>query len=673
MSLRERNDIFFPDQPLKNPEDDLLGYGPLAEEVAKSIIDGAFPGGFTIAIQGPWGSGKSTMLNFIRHYLEKPGQNAPIIVQFNPWWFSRSGEEILLSFFKQLSAAIGKDDKNKDTARRVLKIGLSLLQCAPIPYLQMISKGVENFVEEALKAPVDIFELRDKVSNDLKGLGRKVVVFVDDIDRLHPEEMKQLFMIIRAITDFPNTIYLLAFDRKVVASSIGDNNKEMPGENYLQKIVQVPVDLPIIDEEHLLKSLSKGLEGIFVDTDQLLRDDSCLEYVLSHLIGENGPVRTLRDVCRLLNRLYLTYPIAKGNVVLSDFVTIEALSIFYPKIYEAIRNHRKRFIGYGQLDAKEDKKFYDTLLEGETKTVRKLLEFLFPRVGGSDHIEIARKNSFKYQQSRICGEAFPFYFCLTATNWISNKEIEEILSTKKADQIKDKLLEKEAHKIILFLVRLEKLVLEVPSEPRELWPLIECLVKFGDDLVTKTKETELAYTDLYAGSADLALLKTVVNSLKRLRDQPGYPDGVVRLFETSESLSTIVGIVAVMEKWYRKVFPEKESEIFKAKVLDKLSKGSTRILGRPLLSMVLKYWHRWDKESFDAWCKEVIENLEKYDRTKVLRLRKAFNAIIEEDDEITDEEKSAFEAYAKELESAMRRLGMLDTQKPENGEKNQGA
>lgn len=689
MSLQGGNDIFFPDQPLENPEKDKLGYKPLAERIAKSILNGTFPDSFTIAIQGPWGSGKSTTLNFIRHYLEKQDQNVrPIIVQFNPWWFSRSGEEILLNFFKQLSAAIGKGKsrRGKIIARKLLRIGFLLSPYIPIPYSDMIGKILDIFARYALQIPNDIFKLRNGIIEELKKLKRKVVVFVDDIDRLHPEEMKQLFMVIRTITDFPNTIYLLAFDRKVVASSIGDDNK-ISGEDYLQKIVQMPVDLPPIEGEFLSKELSTKIMEILnkqasKNKDSLM-DEKALDFVISLLtqgypLGDKDPVRTLRDVYRLLNRLSFTYPVVEGNVVPSDFVAIEALSIFYPKIYEAIKNHSERFVSYNQIDDEEDKKFYDALLENETETARQLLEFLFPRVGGSNYIEIGRKDSPEYKRSRICGEAFPSYFCLTSTNWMPNEEIEEILSTKEADRIKDKLLKKGAYKINFFLDRLRSLVLEIPSE--ELWPLVECLVKFGDDLITEIKEAKLVYAGLPAENlAYFTLQEVVVNSLKRLRKdrQEYYPNKVASFFETSESFSTTVGVVAAIEetKDYREVFSKessKEFEIFKARVLNKLSEGSTKILDTPQLQMVLRYWYRWDKESFDAWCKEIMKNLEKYDRTKVLRLRKAFNAIIK-DDEIKDEEKSVFETYAKKLESAMRRLGILDTQRPENGEKNHEA
>ena len=77
------------DRPSSNPQDDLFGHAPFAESLANSIC--RYPGndGLVLALYGPWGSGKSTVLNYVRHFLEqRPEAEQPVIVTFNPWWFS---------------------------------------------------------------------------------------------------------------------------------------------------------------------------------------------------------------------------------------------------------------------------------------------------------------------------------------------------------------------------------------------------------------------------------------------------------------------------------------------------------------------------------------------------------------------------------------------------------
>jgi predicted KAP-like P-loop ATPase len=92
--------------PLIDPNDDRLGYAPFAKNLANSICQMSPPDGFVMAVYGPWGSGKSTLLNFIVHYLEqKPESEQPIIVPFNPWWFSGQ-EDLTKRFFGQLQAVL---------------------------------------------------------------------------------------------------------------------------------------------------------------------------------------------------------------------------------------------------------------------------------------------------------------------------------------------------------------------------------------------------------------------------------------------------------------------------------------------------------------------------------------------------------------------------------------
>ena len=99
---REESDNFNElsvDSTLTDPKADRLGYAPFARYLADSICNMDFTGGFIIGVYGSWNSGKSTLLNFIVHYLkQKPENEQPLIVPFNPWSFSGS-EDIPRRFF----------------------------------------------------------------------------------------------------------------------------------------------------------------------------------------------------------------------------------------------------------------------------------------------------------------------------------------------------------------------------------------------------------------------------------------------------------------------------------------------------------------------------------------------------------------------------------------------
>ena len=128
----ENFNVLSADNPLIDPKDDGLGYAPFARNLAESICKMAPPQGFVMAVYAPWGSGKSTLLNFIIHYLEqKPENEQPIIVPFNPWWFSGQ-EDLTKRFFDQLQAVLS--DKLKSAGRGLIKQIDSLAdRISPIP------------------------------------------------------------------------------------------------------------------------------------------------------------------------------------------------------------------------------------------------------------------------------------------------------------------------------------------------------------------------------------------------------------------------------------------------------------------------------------------------------------------------------------------------------------
>jgi predicted KAP-like P-loop ATPase len=93
-----------PDQPLEDPGQDVLGYAPFAKNLAAAIFQLPSGRGIVLAIYGPWGSGKTTVVNFVRHYLEENPQGvAPIY--FNPWWFP-SPEYLTRQFFETLTDSL---------------------------------------------------------------------------------------------------------------------------------------------------------------------------------------------------------------------------------------------------------------------------------------------------------------------------------------------------------------------------------------------------------------------------------------------------------------------------------------------------------------------------------------------------------------------------------------
>src|SRR5690606_34906043 len=135
------------------------------------------------------------------------------------------------------------------------------LSLPSIPFGIDVGQGLAN-AGEALSA-VELEELRDQVEEILKNSGRRVVIFIDDIDRLDRAEIQALFKLVRLSAGFSCTTYVLAFDDAIVASSLGERygrgNVEA-GRVFLDKIVQVPLRLPPAEETALRRVALEGVD-----------------------------------------------------------------------------------------------------------------------------------------------------------------------------------------------------------------------------------------------------------------------------------------------------------------------------------------------------------------------------------------------------------------------------
>src|SRR6478735_7782304 len=107
------------DLPLQDPADDAFGYAGFASQLADAVVRNPSPQGLVLAVHGQWGSGKSSLLNFIKHDLQAlPEERWPVLIDFNPWWFD-GREQIASQLLEQFSAQL--PDRMKH-AREVAKL-----------------------------------------------------------------------------------------------------------------------------------------------------------------------------------------------------------------------------------------------------------------------------------------------------------------------------------------------------------------------------------------------------------------------------------------------------------------------------------------------------------------------------------------------------------------------
>lgn len=420
------------DHPRTEPREDLLGYAPFAKMLAHSVLRGSPSAGLVVGIYGEWGLGKTTLLNFIEHFTQSDADDEPpVIVRFNPWWFS-GREDLLRRFFADFeSAVLKKRAKNTKLRSALQKFGDAI---GNVPFAWV--GGVGKIVAAATKLgqPSDVVGLKRAIVDALAEEVLRVIVLVNDINRLLPSEMVDVFRLVRSVGDFPNVHYVLALDHDIVTTAIS-TECHTDGARYLEKIVQAPFDLPRPSAATLRGLFAHRLPEILGEVDSALLDPKYWMDVFVH--GISPFLRTPRDVGRLLNSIAVIYPSLRGEVNVVDFIGVETLRVFAPDAYEIIRSNPQRFVG--MLLAvdhlkEQHRQFHEEWLatvKRDAHTTRALVTRLFPSVAGvlGARNSPAPRDGTLRKARRVCVEnVFDVYFRYAIERGVSRSEFLSTLS-----------------------------------------------------------------------------------------------------------------------------------------------------------------------------------------------------------------------------------------------------
>ena len=620
-------EVFSSDRPLTDPHDDRLGYAPFAKQLAASILRLAPTDGIVIAIYGPWGSGKTTLLNFVKFYLDEVSEDkAPVVMDFNPWWFT-GHEDLTRRFFDQLRSVLSRWKVIGERAIKQLAKFAEIVAEAPSAKVSWIGKRVAK-----LGQPKDVTSLKDSIVKELRRLQHKIVVVIDDIDRLTADEVRQLFQVIKAVADFPNLIYVLGFDKEVAVKALSET-QGLPGEIYLQKIVQVPFELPLPDKMALRQLLFERLDRVLVDTPEELFDQSYWSNV--YFEGLDRFIETPRNIVVLMNTLRVTYAAVVGEVSAVDFITVEALRVFRPGLYDLIRRNPQSFVGHSansgflRPDVDSLKRFHqaylDQLEEKEREPIKALLRRLFPKleaIWGNTHYGAEWEGTWR-KQRRVCSpDVFPAYFRLAVpSGGISNAEMKAALAlTSDATTFAQRLLELADQirpdgttRVREFLERLQDYTgADIPTD--HIPAVIEALLDVGDQLLRPEDQRR----GMFDFRNDIRIGRVLWQLLRRL-DRSARTELLKRAMRKGRATAIIVHEIIVLGQQHgkyseRQPDPESERLVGEDDLKELEALGLERIrnaardgtlLGSPELPMLLYRWRDWAGEA-DAkeWARE---------------------------------------------------------------------
>lgn len=180
--------------------------------------------------------------------------------------------------------------------------------------------------------------IKDEIVEKLKELKQKIVIFIDDIDRLSDEEIVTTFKLVKLLADFPYVTYVLAFDYEVVAEAL-NRVQHNRGKEYMEKIIQVPIAIPIAGEFDVKEVFENRVERI-LGTDKFNRVKKDLRWKALFSEGIIRFLHTIRDVNRYCNLVRIRYLMLKDDINCIDLLGICCLQIFENTIYQRLPFHK---------------------------------------------------------------------------------------------------------------------------------------------------------------------------------------------------------------------------------------------------------------------------------------------------------------------------------------------
>ncbi|MCX4247392.1 KAP family P-loop NTPase fold protein [Paraliomyxa miuraensis] len=398
----------FPDLPIDGSDDgdnrDLLGLDQHAAALAGFIEMCSTP--MTIGIQGDWGSGKTSLMNFVRTRL---GNERALNIWFNTWQYSQFGNEAQLasSMLINLMQKIKSEGKpSKQVWHNVSRFIRSVVQASALEKggLSLTGKSLLDAVEG--RGDLDdagLFERMKEdfaeVIKDVLGQGKgeqkrdRVVIYIDDLDRLAPSKAVELLEAAKNLIDVEGCVFVLAIDYDVVIRGLRQRKgydsgdfRESEGKNFFDKIIQVPYRMPVerYTTQNFLKSHFERVYGKLSDYASTFFEDSANELI--HLSVGNNP-RGLKRALNIHALFSHLMRIGREDEVGDDerLVTfvLACIQVALPSMYSLLAKRRSPFFTlvslrtrevYGLLDRDDEAEEFEQVATRISEEMSKLRE-----------------------------------------------------------------------------------------------------------------------------------------------------------------------------------------------------------------------------------------------------------------------------------------------------------
>lgn len=625
------------DRPINSGEQDLLGRLSFSNQLGKAIYEFDGNDGLVIGLFGKWGTGKTSVINMaineINRLAEKD-ENKPIIMRFIPWSYSEN-DNLITMFFQCLKNKISIQD-NEELKK---KVGKALNDYSGVfdalSLVPVVGSGVAAILKTIAQAQgtdlmrnTDLDETKEILEKALIDAKKKIVIIIDDIDRLTNSQIRDVFQLVKQVADFPNIVYVLVMDREIVRSALSEVHN-IDGNEYLEKIIQVPFELPELRKSKLhniffikLDQIINSLQNnVFIDEDywnNVFRN--CIEPYIN----------TLRDVNRIINTFQFRYGMLYQETSFEDMISITTLEVLNPELYKWICSNKEAVCGgfmHGFLSHDRNKPDYRNMYYDEFKSMGidpdlaiKCISTMFPVFANdvNEYQYIAHDTQDIKGKMRVADEGrFDIYFAFDLDDIKVSRNIINACIYELDESVLCSTIEEinEQGNIIYFLEEVRSLIDKIPYE--RLGVIASLLL----NLQWKFKgDSAKSIFSISARDKAEYLAETMINRLNTEEEKYGIIRSVVENANKS-GLGSIAKMINRIELSYGRLAGKSErknEQIVSLAHLEELEKAYVKkindtVLIEPIIDIdefgiVLYLWESFDKCGAQSYVKQLFDN-----------------------------------------------------------------
>ncbi|MWD26877.1 NTPase KAP [Aquicoccus sp. SCR17] len=467
------------DRALEDETGDRFGFVGMAKRLAPSLIEASKGDGMVVGLEGRWGSGKTSLLNFLREELTAAESESIHTITVAPW-LNGDSATLVMSLLGPIAEVLENREAKKSATKGIRgkfsrkrandvaglislygqKTARTLVPLASlagyfVPGAQAAAgalKASGDALEQFSSKETTPSELKRAIAEKIEELNVGFVVILDDLDRLEPEQAVEVVRLVRSVADFPRVAYLMCYDREVLAQALKEGLKVQDGDLFLQKIVQLTFSIPLPEPFDLRTQFRNEAENIFAEVTGEPPVGELLEDLASAVDREGMGLSTPREVKLALNGIRFVYPSVAEDVYFSDFCRLHLIKTTNFKLYRWLEEYlaiRSILVTGDGTITKDSKLTFGTALKellpseeiGASRSIWALNQFI-PGIRAN---EDASERVFSEVSLKEAGDAielkrlgsplhYRYYFALTGPKSVmSDDDFNQLLEFARSD------------------------------------------------------------------------------------------------------------------------------------------------------------------------------------------------------------------------------------------------